>query len=262
MKVLVTGASSGMGRDMAKYLLNLGYSIIAVAKSKENLDKEFKEYKNKVKTYAYDLTKEEECIKLYEEVKKENIDILINNAGFGDSGNFTETNLDKEMDMIDLNIKAYHILTKLFLKDFVKRDYGRILNVASIAGFMPGPYMATYYASKNYIVSLSLAIYEELKKDKSKVKISIFCPGPVDTNFNNVANVKFNIGALSSEYASKVAIDGMFQNKLLIIPYNMKANHLLTKIAPTKIVLKVISLIQERRSVLVEQKKKQNFDKE
>ena len=262
MKVLVTGASSGMGRDMAKYLLNLGYSIIAVAKSKENLDKEFKEYKNKVKTYAYDLTKEEECIKLYEEVKKENIDILINNAGFGDSGNFTETNLDKEMDMIDLNIKAYHILTKLFLKDFVKRDYGRILNVASIAGFMPGPYMATYYASKNYIVSLSLAIYEELKKDKSKVKISIFCPGPVDTNFNNVANVKFNIGALSSEYASKVAIDGMFQNKLLIIPYNMKGNHLLTKIAPTKIVLKVISLIQERRSVLVEQKKKGNFDKE
>lgn len=262
MKALVTGASSGMGRDMAKYLLNLGYDIIAVAKNKENLDKQFREYKDRVKTYVYDLTKEEECIKLYEEVKKENIDILINNAGFGDSGNFTETNLDKEMDMIDLNIKAYHILTKLFLKDFVKRDYGRILNVASIAGFMPGPYMATYYASKNYIVSLSLAIYEELKKDKSKVKISIFCPGPVDTNFNNVANVKFNIGALSSEYASKVAIDGMFQNKLLIIPYNMKANHLLTKIAPTKIVLKVISLIQERRSVLVEQKKKQNFDKE
>ena len=262
MKALVTGASSGMGRDMAKYLLNLGYNIIAVAKNKENLDKEFKEYKDKVKTYAYDLTKEEECIKLYKEVKKENIDILINNAGFGDSGNFTETNLDKEMEMIDLNIKSYHILTKLFLKDFVKRDHGRILNVASIAGFMPGPYMATYYASKNYIVSLSLAIYEELKKDKSKVKISIFCPGPVDTNFNNVANVKFNIGALSSEYASKVAIEGMFQNKLLIIPYNMKVNHLLTKIAPTKIVLKAISLIQERRSMLVEQKKKENFDKE
>jgi len=262
MKALVTGASSGMGRDMAKYLLNLGYDIIAVAKNKEKLGIEFKEYKDKVKTYAYDLTKEDECIKLYEEVKKENIDILINNAGFGDSGNFIETNLDKEMEMIDLNIKAYHILTKLFLKDFVKRDYGRILNVASIAGFMPGPYMATYYASKNYIVSLSLAIYEELKKDKSKVKISIFCPGPVDTNFNNVANVKFNIGALSSQYASKVAIEEMFKNKLIIIPYNMKANRILTKIAPTKIILKVMSLIQERRSVLVEQNKKRNFDKE
>lgn len=261
MKALVTGASSGMGRDMSKYLLELGYDLVLVSKNKEKLDKEFNKYKNRVKTYSYDLTKEEECKKLYKEVKKENIDILINNAGFGDSGNFTETSLDKEMDMIDLNIKAYHILTKLFLKDFVKRDYGRILNVASIAGFMPGPYMATYYATKNYIISLSLAIYEELKKDKSKVKISIFCPGPVNTNFNNVANVKFNIAPLPSEYASKVAIEGMFQNKLMIIPNNMKANHLLTKIAPTKIVLKVISLIQERRSVLVEEKKKQNFDK-
>lgn len=258
MKALVTGASSGMGRDMSKYLLNLGYDLIVVAKNKSDLEKEFKKYKNKVKMYAYDLTKKEECINLYNEVKNEKIDILINNAGFGDSGNFTETSLDKEMEMIDLNVKAYHILTKLFLKDFIKRDYGRILNVASIAGFMPGPYMATYYASKNYIVSLSLAIYEELQKDNSKVKISIFCPGPVNTNFNNVANVKFNISSLSSEYASKVAIEGMFKNKLLIIPNNMKVNHILSKIAPTKIILKVVSLIQERR----ENKKDNNFDKE
>lgn len=250
MKALVTGASSGMGRDMAKYLLELNYDLLLVARDKEKLDKEFEDYKDKVKTYSYDLTKEEECIKLYEEVKKENIDILINNAGFGDSGNFTETSLEKEMEMINLNIKAYHILTKLFLKDFSKRNYGRILNVASIAGFMPEPYMATYYATKNYIVSLSLAIYEELKKDNSKVKISIFCPGPVDTNFNSTANVKFNIAPLTSKHASKVAIEGMFQNKLIIIPNNMKANHLLSKIAPTKIVLKVISLVQERKHVL------------
>ena len=255
MKALVTGASSGMGRDMAKYLLELNYDLILVSRNKEKLDKEFESYKDKVKTYSFDLTKEEECIKLYEEVKNENIDILINNAGFGDSGNFTETNLDKELEMIDLNVKAYHILTKLFLKDFVKRNYGRILNVASIAGFMPGPYMATYYATKNYIVSLSLAIYEELKKDNSKVKISVFCPGPVTTNFNEVANVKFSIAPLSSEYASKVAIEGMFENKLLIIPNNMKVNHLLTKIVPTKIVLGVTSLVQERRSTLVEQSK-------
>ena len=264
MKALVTGASSGIGRDMAKYLLKLNYDLILVARNKEKLDKEFKKYKDRVKTYAYDLAKEEECKKLHKEMQKENIDILINNAGFGDSGNFTETNLDKELEMIDLNVKAYHILTKLFLKDFVKRDYGRILNVASIAGFMPGPYMATYYATKNYVVSLSLAIYEELKKDNSKVKISVFCPGPVNTNFNNVANVKFNIAPLSSEYASKIAIEGMFQNKLIIVPNNMKLNHLLTKIAPTKIVLKVTSLVQERRSnlVLENKQKKQNFDKD
>ena len=106
--------------------------------------------------------------------------------------------------------------------------------------------MATYYATKNYIVSVSLAIYEELKKDKSNVKISIFCPGPVRTNFSNVANVKFNIPSLTSQYASKYAIDSMFQNKLIIIPPNMKRNYLLTKVMPQKTILAVNSLIQER----------------
>ena len=147
----------------------------------------------------------------------------------------------------DLNIKAYHILTKLFLKDFTKRNYGRILNVASMAGLMPGPYMATYYATKNYIVSLSLAIYEELRKDNSNVKISIFCPGPVDTNFNNVADVKFNISSLTSDYASKIAIDGMFKNKLIIVPPNMKLNRFLIKIAPSKLIIDINSQIQEKR---------------
>lgn len=248
MKILITGASSGMGRDMAKYLSTYNFELFLVAKNKKDLDKEFAFYKDRVKTYGYDLSKEEECVNLYKEVRDENIDILINNAGFGDAGNFTETNLDKEINMIDLNIKAYHILTKLFLRDFVKRDYGRILNVASMAGFMPGPYMATYYATKNYVVSLSLAIYEELKRDKSKVKISVFCPGPVTTNFNNVANVKFNISSLTSEYASRYAIDNMFKNKLLIIPPNMKMNYLLVKTMPEKIILSINSLIQERDS--------------
>ena len=148
MKTLITGASSGIGKEMAKYLLNYNYELFLVAKDKDQLDKIFKDYKQ-VKTYGYDLTKEKECIKLYEKLKEEKIDFLINNAGFGDAGNFTETDLTKEMNMIDLNIKAYHILTKLFLKDFTQRNYGRILEVASMAGFMPGPYMATYYATKN-----------------------------------------------------------------------------------------------------------------
>lgn len=132
MKVLITGASSGMGRDMAKYLSSFDYKLILVSKDKKNLDKIFKDDKNVIATYGYNLIKEEDCIELYNKVKDENIDILINNAGFGDAGKFTETSLDKEMDMIDLNIKAYHILTKLFLKDFTKRNYGRILNVASM----------------------------------------------------------------------------------------------------------------------------------
>lgn len=246
MKILITGASSGIGRDMARYLSTFNFDLFLIARDKKILEEEFKDYKNKIKTYEYDLSKDQECIKLYNEVKEEKIDILINNAGFGDAGNFSETSLGKEMNMIDLNIKAYHILTKLFLKDFVKRNYGRILNVASMAGFMSGPYMATYYATKNYVVNLSLAINEELRRDNSKVKISIFCPGPVSTNFNNTANVKFNIPSISSEYASKYAIDNMFKNKLIIIPPNMKANYFLTKIMPKKFILMINGHIQKR----------------
>ena len=247
MKALITGASSGMGKDMAKYLASLGYDLIVVSRDKEKLESIYKDEKVKVTIIDMDLTSTDNCIKLHEMLKKENIDILINNAGFGDAGKFTKTSLDKELEMIDLNVKSYHILTKLFLTDFVKRDYGRILNVASIAGFMYGPYMATYYATKNYVVSLTLGIIRELKKDKSKVKVSLFCPGPVRTNFNNVANVKFNIGSISSEYASIYAIDNMFKNKEVIVPPNMKLNKLLVKIAPYNIVTLINSYVQERK---------------
>lgn len=246
MKALITGASSGIGKDIAKYLSKLGYDLIVVSRDKDKLEKVYKDYKN-VEIIAMDLTKVDNCVKLHNLFKDEHIDILINNAGFGEAGNFSKTSLDKELEMIDLNIKAYHILTKLFLQDFIKRDYGRILNVASMAGFMPGPYMATYYATKSYIVNLSLAIYEELKRDKSNVKISIFCPGPVKTNFDKRANVKFNMMQLDSQYASKYAIDNMFLDKLIIVPPNMKLNKFLSKIGPTKLVLYVNSKVQERK---------------
>lgn len=245
MKALITGASSGIGKDMALYLLSLGYDLFVVSKDKKNLEEIYKKYDN-VKVISLDLTKHDNCLKLYNDLKKENIDLLINNAGFGDAGKFYETSLEKELNMIDLNIKAYHILTKLFLKDFVERDCGRILNVSSMAGFMPGPNMATYYATKNYVTSLSLAIYEELKKEKSNVKISIFTPGPVNTNFNNVADVKFNIKSISSKYAAKYAIDNMFKDKLIIVPENMKLNKILTKVIPVKLILDINSTIQER----------------
>ena len=247
MKALVTGASSGMGKDMAKYLASLGYDLFVVSRDKEKLASIYKDEKVNVTIIDMDLTSTDNCIKLHEMLKKENIDILINNAGFGDAGKFTKTNLDKELEMIDLNVKSYHILTKLFLKDFVKRDYGRILNVASIAGFMYGPYMSTYYATKNYVVSLTLGIIRELKKDKSKVKVSLFCPGPVKTNFNKVANVKFNIGFISSEYASIYAIDNMFKDKEIIVPPNMKLTKLLVKILPYNIITLINSYVQERK---------------
>ena len=249
MKVLITGASSGIGKNMALYLASMGCELYVVSRDKKKLDKIYKDIKPKVVTLEYDLSCCDNCYKLHNELADTKIDILINNAGFGDSGNFTETSLEKELEMIDLNIKAYHILTKLFLRDFTKRNRGKILNVASMAGFMPGAYMATYYATKSYIVNLSLAVAEELKQSDSRVKISIFCPGPVKTSFEEFANVKFNMSLLSAEYAARYAIDKMFDNELVIIPPNMKFNYVLTKFAPLKMTMFVSSKIQERRSV-------------
>ena len=245
MKALVTGASSGIGLYISNELLDLGYDLFVVARDKKKLEKIYAKKKN-VTIISLDLEDKDNCYKLYEMLKDKDIDILINNAGFGDAGKFVETSLKKELDMINLNIISYHILTKLFLKDFVKRNRGRILNVASMAGFMPGPYMATYYATKSYIVNLTLAIQEELKKENSKVHLSIFCPGPVNTNFNQVANVKFNIPSLSAEEAAKVAVEGMFQNKKVIIPLNMKLNYALVKVSPMNLVLSINSNMQER----------------
>lgn len=119
MKALITGASSGIGKDMALYLLSLGYDLIVVSKDKEALESIYNKYKN-VKIISLDLTKTDNCLKLHKLTEKDNIDILVNNAGFGDAGKFYETSLSKELEMIDLNIKAYHILTKLYLKDFIK----------------------------------------------------------------------------------------------------------------------------------------------
>lgn len=248
MRALITGASSGIGKEIAFYLNKMGYDLYVVSRDKKKLDKLYKNIRGKVTTIELDLAEEDNCYKLYEQLKDEGIDIVVNNAGFGDAGNFIETDLKKELDMINVNIKAYHILMKLFLKDFVKRDYGRILNVASMAGFMPGPYMATYYATKSYIVNLTLAVAEELEEMKSNVRLSAFCPGPVKTNFNDRAEVHFNIGSLEVEKAAKIAVDGMFMNKLVIIPNNMKFNYVLTKVAPMSVILKVNSMVQERAS--------------
>lgn len=246
MKALVTGASSGIGRDIARELSKKGYDLVIVARNKERLEELKQELKTKVEVISLDLSKKENCMKLHEEVK--DIDVLINNAGFGDFGKFVDTDIEKEIQMIELNITSVHLLTKLYLKDMVKENKGRILNVASIAGFMPGPLMATYYATKNYIVKLSEAIREELKKQKSDVKISILCPGPVKTNFNNVANVKFELHSLTSEYVAKYAVKEMLKNKFYIIPgLTIKVLKFLSKITPTPILAKCTYQMQKRK---------------
>ena len=246
MKALITGASSGMGRDMAKILSQKGYELILVARDEKKLEEVKKQLKAETKIVVIDISKEENCKKLYEENK--DIDILINNAGFGDCGHFEETSLDKDIQMIHTNIIAYHILTKLYLKEMIKKDSGKILNVASIAGFMPGPLMTTYYSTKNYVVRFSESIREELRRKKSKVQISILCPGPVDTNFNKVADVEFALKGLSSEYVAKYAINKFLKGKFYIVPgWKIKLARIGAKLAPASFVAKISYNMQKRK---------------
>ncbi len=245
MKALITGASSGIGKDIAEELDKLGYDLVLVARDEEKLANVKKSLKGKnIEIVTLDLSIKDNCIKLYSMYK--DIDILVNNAGFGVFGNFTETDLEKEIDMINTNIIALHILTKLYLKYMTERNKGHILNVASIAGFMPGPLMESYYASKAYVVRLSEGIREELKKSKSKVKISLLCPGPVDTNFNNVAGVKFKLKGLSSKEVAKYAVKQMLNDKFLIVPgIKIKIARILAKLSPNNITSKVVYHMQE-----------------
>lgn len=248
MKALITGASSGIGRDMSRVLAEKGCDLVLVARSKDKLeeiqDELITKYNSKVKIVAIDLSDTDNCKKLYED--NQDIDLLINNAGFGDCGDFTKTSLDKELNMIDTNIKAYHILMKLYLTDMKKNDRGHILNVASIAGFMPGPLMATYYATKSYVVRLSEGVREELKKDKSNVKISVLCPGPVATNFNKVANVKFSLKEANSYYVAKYAINHL--NKFYIVPgIGVKIARVGVRFIPTNLAARFAYGAQKRK---------------
>ncbi|MBQ7140811.1 MAG: SDR family oxidoreductase [Bacilli bacterium] len=248
MKALITGASSGIGLDFAKYLSTLGYDLILVARRKDRLENIKKELKTNVKIISTDLSNEKNCIELYKQLSKEKIDILVNNAGFGDFGEFRKSDLEKELNMINVNIKAVHILTKLFLSDMIKKNSGYILNVASAASFSPGPLMATYYSTKSYVLRLTQSINAELHHNKSNVKISVLCPGPVETEFNDIANVNFSIKPLKSDYVAKYAIDKMFSGKLIIVPgILMKFMRLFSKILPDKFLAKIVYNNQTRK---------------
>ena len=236
MKALVTGASSGIGRDMSKYLSSLGYDLVIVARRRELLEELKSELSTNVEIVCLDVSQKENCIKLFEEHK--DVDLVINNAGFGLYGEFSTLDLDKELSMINTNIEGVHVLTKLYVKEMDERGSGKILNVSSVAGFMPGPLMATYYATKNYVTALSRAVNKELKKKKSNVRVSILCPGPVNTNFNNVAGVRFGLKGLDSSYVAKYAIDKTLEGKEVIVPgFLIKCVRFFSKIIPDSLLM-------------------------
>ena len=250
MKVLITGASSGIGLDIARYLATKKYELILVARNKEKLEEIQEQLPTKVTIIVADLSNEQRVKELYVLAKKENVDILINNAGLGDFGYLTDTDINKDLELINTNIKAVHILTKSIAKDMEKRSTNTyILNVASSAAFQPGPLMSTYYATKSYVYQLTEALYYEEKKKKTKVHVSVLCPGPVDTNFNNVAGVRFSIKPLKSSYVAKYAIDKMFKKKMLIIPgMKMRISRFLGRFLSDKFLLKTIYRIQKKKA--------------
>lgn len=250
MKALITGASSGIGLDIAKYLSSMKYELILVARSREKLEYIQQKLPTKTTIIVMDLSIEQKVKELCVLMKNESIDILVNNAGFGDFGQFNDTELSKDLEMINTNLKAVHILTKFALKNMIKKDFGYILNVASSAGFMPGgPLLSTYYATKSYVLSLTESINYELKKNKSKVIISALCPGPVNTNFNKVANVKFSSKPLPSMFVAKYAIDNMLKGKkMIIIPgIKMKLAKFFSRFLPDKVLLKIVYRFQKKK---------------
>ncbi len=235
---IITGASSGIGREMAIILSKKGYDIVLVARRGDKLMEVSKELTNPAEIMTIDLSKEENCYSLYERCKDRDVEILVNNAGFGNFGKFTELDLSKDMEMVDLNVKALHILTKLFLLEFKKKNCGKTLNVASAAGFMPeGPMLSTYYATKAYVLSLTRGIAKELKKEKSGVTVSALCPGPVKTEFDSVAGVDFQGVGMDAKKCAEIGISGMMSGKTVIIPGSlMKVGKFFTKILPDAVI--------------------------
>lgn len=250
MKALITGASSGIGLDMARYLSTKKWELILVARNKEKLEEIQEQLPTKVTIIVADLSNEQRVKDLYVIAKKENVDVLINNAGLGDFGYLTDTDINKDLELINTNIKALHILTKYMVREMENKETDTyILNVASSAAFQPGPLMSTYYATKSYVYQLTEALYYEEKIKKTKVHVSVLCPGPVDTNFNNVANVKFSVKPLKSTYVAKYAIDKMLEGKLLIIPgFKMKCARFFGKFVPNKLMLKITYNIQKKKA--------------
>ena len=247
MRALITGASSGIGREMALYLSEQDIDLVLVARDKEKLEEVQSSIKTKSEIICMDLSDIENCIELYKKVGE--VDILINNAGFGACGDFTEIDLGTELNMIATNICAVHTLTKLFLNDMKKRNYGYILNVASIAGFLPGPKMSTYHATKSYVLKLTQSIYEELEQEGYDIKISALCPGPVKTNFNSVAGVNFNLSSLDAKYVARYAIDEVLKKrKLVIVPgFKVRMGIFFSRFLSIKRLLKTTYNIQRRK---------------
>lgn len=252
--VLITGASSGIGYELAKLYARSGQNLILIARNIDRLKKvesELSKYNVEIKILSLDISKNYDIEKLfnYVEINNLNINTLINNAGIGTFGDFKEVEWEKEEALIDINIKSLTRLTKYFLPKIIGNKNGGILNVASTAAFCSGPRMATYYASKAYVLNLTEAIYEECKD--TGIKVSCLCPGPVKTGFQGKAGIKKSESAkkylMDAEEVAKITYKEFNKGKLIIIPgVKNKLLVLGNKLLPGSISRKIILKTNKR----------------
>lgn len=253
-RVLITGASTGIGRDLAFEFGKHNHSLLLVARSKDkliDLKKELeKTYKVDVDYFVCDLSNDYESLIKYCKTKKIQVDVLINNAGFGDYGEFINADINKLTNMIDLNNKALIALTYHFVSKMKELGNGFVLNTASVASFVPGPYMATYYATKSFVLSFSLALRQELKK--YNIGVSCLCPGPTKTPFWNRAGADIvkstsSLFARSSSSVSKTAYRIYQKNK----PYEIdgllfRISFWFLRLLPPSLSSKITGLVQSK----------------
>jgi len=247
--VFITGATSGIGREFANVFASKGFRLILTGRRTDRLLAMQKRYGENCRVITTDLSDEAQCKELLNAIRDEKIDVFINNAGFGTAGSFLETELEKEINMIKVNDLAMHILFKGVLKKMEKQGRGTILNVASSAGLLPaGPYMAAYYASKSYVVSLTKAVAGELKEKGSRVYVCCLCPGPVDTEFNDNADVIFSLNGIPAKQCVAECLTGMKKRKTVIVPtLRMKLAVYGQHLLPETFLIKMIAGQQKKK---------------
>ena len=249
MYALITGASSGIGFESAKILASKGYDLIITARSIDKLNKLSEEIKStfnkEVVIIPLDISKKENIEELFNKTKDYEIEVVINNAGLGKVGMFNEVTDDEDYNMININVTAMHMVLKHYA-DIMNKGY--ILTVASIASFAPGPKMATYYATKNYIRSYAEALRYELKKMKKNVSITILAPGPVNTNFNDTANVTFTLKGVAADKCANYAIKRMFKKKKFATPkWSVRQATRLMRILPHRVSMRLCYKSQSKK---------------
>ncbi len=255
---VVTGASAGIGREIARVLAAQAHDLVLVARSRERLELLASEltadHGVSARVLAADLSRPgapEAVLRAVEDEEGRPVDVLVNDAGVGTYGPFTETPLDETLAVIRLNVTALTALTRLFLAGMLERGRGRILNVASTAAFQPGPRMAVYYATKAYVLHFSEAIAEELRE--SGVTVTCLCPGPTKTEFHERAEMEqsglLRVGRLmDAASVARAGVDGMLRGKRLVLPgVANKVAAFATRLAPRRGLTRLVDAIQAPR---------------